>query len=53
MLVVLQMTTALRPIVGRADTFIPEEKKFFLTHWFQCLEKSDWERSTKQRRNVD
>ena len=32
-LVVIQMTTALRPIIGRADTFLPTEKKFFLTHW--------------------
>lgn len=36
-LVVLQMTTALRPIVGTADTFLPKEKKFFLTHWKDCL----------------
>jgi len=33
MLVAVQMTTALRPIVGKADTFMPEQKKFFLTHW--------------------
>ncbi|HAB19662.1 MAG TPA: hypothetical protein PLX89_20430 [Verrucomicrobiota bacterium] len=31
--VALQMTTALRPIVGSADTFLPAEKKFFLQHW--------------------
>jgi hypothetical protein len=36
-LVVLQMTTALRPIVGKAETFWPTEKRFFLTHWVQCL----------------
>lgn len=36
-LVVVQMTTALRPIVGKADTFLPKEKKFFLTHWGDCL----------------
>lgn len=36
-LVVVQMTTALRPIVGKADTFLPKEKKFFLTHWSDCL----------------
>jgi hypothetical protein len=36
-LVVLQMTTALRPIVGTADTLLPEEKKFFVSHWFECL----------------
>jgi len=36
-LVVLQMTTALRPIVGKADTFLPTEKKFFVNHWGDCL----------------
>jgi hypothetical protein len=38
-LVVLQMTTALRPIVGPTqETFLPKEKVFFLTHWFKCME---------------
>jgi hypothetical protein len=36
MLVTLQMTAALRPIVGTAPTFLPTEKKFFLSHWFDC-----------------
>lgn len=36
-LVVIQMTTALRPIIGTADTFLPEEKKFFLAHWFEQM----------------
>jgi hypothetical protein len=36
-LVVLQMTTALRPIVGKAETFLPEDKMFFVTHWGECL----------------
>jgi hypothetical protein len=36
-LVALQMTTALRPIVGKADTFLPTEKKFFVSHWGDCL----------------
>jgi hypothetical protein len=36
-LVVLQMTTALRPIVGTASTFLPREKKFFLAYWGECL----------------
>jgi hypothetical protein len=36
-LVVVQMTTALRPIVGTADTFLPKEKKFFLNYWGDCL----------------
>jgi hypothetical protein len=39
-LVAIQMTTALRPIVGTASTFLPEGKKLFLTHWAQCLEDS-------------
>lgn len=32
-LVVVQMTTALRPIIGTAETFLPTQKKFFLVHW--------------------
>jgi hypothetical protein len=48
-LVVLQMTTALRPIVGQADTFLPTEKKFFLAHWGDCLKIAPpAERSTPQ-----
>ncbi len=39
-LVVLQMTTALRPIVGTADTLLPEEKKFFVSHWGDCMKSS-------------
>jgi hypothetical protein len=38
----LQMTTALRPIVGRAETPLPTEKKFFLSHWADNL-KFSWE----------
>jgi hypothetical protein len=37
MLVALQMTTALRPIVGAAPTLLPAEKKFFLGHWMECM----------------
>lgn len=43
-LVALQMTTALRPLVGRADTMLPETKKFFLSHWGDCL-SADAEKS--------
>jgi hypothetical protein len=39
-LVALQMSAALRPIIGRADTFLPEEKKFFVSHWFDCIDRS-------------
>jgi hypothetical protein len=45
MLVALQMSTALRPIIGRSETFLPEEKKFFVSHWFDCIDKSDTSRS--------
>jgi hypothetical protein len=37
LLVALQMTTALRPIIGKSDTFFPTEKQFFVQHWFDCL----------------
>ncbi len=36
-LVVLQMTTALRPIVGRSSDLLPTTKKFFVTHWADSL----------------
>ena len=36
-LVVVQMTTALRPIVGTADTFLPGERKFFVSYWGECM----------------
>jgi len=53
MLVVLQMTTALRPIIGRSDTFMPEEKKFFLAHWFHCLDEAQPDRPLRHSRSVD
>jgi hypothetical protein len=31
------MTTALRPLVGKADSFFPKQKKFFLSHWGDSL----------------
>jgi len=39
LLVALQMSTALRPIVGTADTLLPAatEKKFFVNHWGESL----------------
>jgi len=33
LLVTLQMTTSLRPILGRSETRFTQEKKFFLAHW--------------------
>jgi hypothetical protein len=38
-LVMLQMTTAVRPLVGTSDTLLPTEKKFFVSHWMDCLKK--------------
>lgn len=35
--VCLQMTTALRPIIGTAPTILPAEKKFFLAHWLDLV----------------
>lgn len=41
-LVMLQMTTALRPIVGEAEpSFLQAEKKFFVSHWLDCLRKAN------------
>jgi hypothetical protein len=47
-LVCLQMTTALRPLVGKAETFLPQQKKFFLTHWIDSLDASSKGRSNTQ-----
>jgi len=49
LLVAMQMTTALRPILGTSDTFFPTEKKFFLAHWGDCLKSSDSESKSKSR----
>ena len=38
--VTLQMSTALRPIIGTANTFLPVEKRFFLQHWLEQLQES-------------
>ena len=36
-LVSLQMTTALRPIIGTSERWLPGEKKFFVAHWIENL----------------
>ena len=41
LLVVLQMMTSLRPIIGTADTLLPTEKRFFLVHWADCFSKQN------------
>jgi hypothetical protein len=39
-LVTLQMTTSLRPILGRSDKFLTTEKRFFLQHWAETIDES-------------
>jgi hypothetical protein len=39
-LVSLQMTTALRPIVGKSDHWLPTEKKFFAAYWLENLSQT-------------
>ncbi len=36
---VLQRGTALRPLTDRSETCRPPEKRFFLSHWFDCINK--------------
>ena len=40
LLVAVQMTTALRPIIGKSDTFFPTQKQFFVGNWFDCLSQA-------------
>ena len=39
-MVALQMTTALRPILGTSDAFLPAEKKFFVKHRADSLKEN-------------
>jgi hypothetical protein len=50
LLVMVQMATALRPIVGTADTFLPTEKKFFLTHWSDSFKVDTQAKSNSNQR---
>jgi hypothetical protein len=36
-IVTLQMSTTLRPILGRSDNLLPTERKFFVEHWWSNL----------------
>ncbi len=40
LLVTLQMTTSLRPILDRSNLLLTQEKKFFLQHWFETMDQS-------------
>ena len=48
LLVTLQVSCAVRPLIGKAETFLPQEKKFFLQHWADNLnaEKQDAGKAT-------
>ena len=53
--VTLQMSTALRPILGTSQHLLPQEKKFFLTHWMENIDPSmtsneGWEESDRNQR---
>lgn len=37
LLVTLQMSTSLRPIIGSSDHFLTTEKRFFLEHWIMQI----------------
>jgi len=46
-LVSLQMMTTLRPIIGESERFLQAEKKFFIAHWFECMEGKGGELTPK------
>jgi hypothetical protein len=50
LLVAVQMTTALRPILGTSKTFFPTEKQFFLGHWGDCLNMPAGESKSNMRK---
>jgi len=52
-LVALQMTTALRPLVGTTNTLLPTEKKFFLAHWAECLDEAPAKQNRGRTRAAD
>jgi hypothetical protein len=51
-LVMLQMSTALRPLVGTSPTFLPGEKRFFISHWLQQM-KIDMDEPYSKRVSSD
>lgn len=53
LLVTLQLTTSLRPILGTSDRFMTTEKKFFLAHWAESsvLSLGEEEEATPESTN--
>jgi hypothetical protein len=41
LLVGLQMSANLRPLLGTSERLLPVEKRFFLAHWWTCLAESE------------
>jgi hypothetical protein len=39
-LVAMQMSTSLRPIIGSSDELLTSEKKFFLVHWSEQMQEA-------------
>jgi hypothetical protein len=52
-LVSLQMTTSLRPIVGKSDQFLTTEKKFFLNHWAEQVREEAKGRGIQRPEQAD
>lgn len=46
-LVMVQMTTALRPLIGDAKDFLPTEKKFFLSHWLDSIKEESLQKKAE------
>lgn len=53
LLVTLQMSTSLRPLIGTSDTLLPSEKRFFLSHWAITLEDEENKASGERRNSRD
>lgn len=47
LLVTLQMSTTLRPLIGKADTLLPVKKKFFMEHWADEMGADQKDRSAR------
>jgi len=48
-LVMLQMSAALRPLLGTSESFFPQQKKFFLSHWGDCIKDAERGRRYRSR----
>lgn len=53
LLVTLQLTTSLRPILGNSDKLLTNEKKFFLAHWSETFAESLPTESDKSTASAD